>query len=402
VIYKNLGQYGRSAEALRHSVALKSGKTAVGQAWTNLGNLAFARGRLDEARRYFTKALRAFQSKGDRVNQALVQGNLSVLARVQGDLERAMDMLQRSLSLKRLVGDRRGEAMSLVSLGNIHSDQDRLGQALDCYRAALRINAEIPQKGLGMLAFRNMGLVFRGLAQYRQALDSLGQALALADEAGDRESRQMIINGMADVHLCLGDMAQARKLYAEAVRMAMPPSVNNRFILALSQTAFHLENSELRKARKMIRKAYLNARAVRSKYMASIVSQLSAELWLEQGRPREAIKALGRVRRRLPGRNGSHQGQFNLLAGRAAMELGRPDQAHRQLKLAREIYRSLGMRLQEGISGYWLGMMHRRSGQTAEASNRLEEAFAIFEAIEAGAWKERAQGELKKLTAEAP
>lgn len=402
VIYKNLGQYGRSAEALRHSVALKSGKTAVGQAWTNLGNLAFARGRLDEARRYFTKALRAFQSKGDRVNQALVQGNLSVLARVQGDLERAMDMLQRSLSLKRLVGDRRGEAMSMVSLGNIHSDQDRLGQALDCYRAALRINAEIPQKGLGMLAFRNMGLVFRGLAQYRQALDSLGQALALADEAGDRESRQMIINGMADVHLCLGEMAQARKLYAEAVRMAPPPSVNNRFLLALSQTAFHLEAGELRKARKMIRKSYLNARAVRSKYMASIVTQLSAELWLEQGRPREAIKALGRVRRSLPGRNGSHQGQFNLLAGRAAMDLGRPDQAHRQLKLAREIYRSLGMRLQEGISGYWLGMMHRRSGQAAEASNRLEEAFAIFEAIEAGAWKERAQGELKKLAAEAP
>lgn len=399
VIYKNLGQYGRSAESLRRSISLKSGKISTGQAWTNLGNLAFARGRLDESRRYFGKALKAFQSRGDRINQALVQGNLSVLARVQGDTSRAMDLLQRSLSLKRLVGDRRGEAISLVSLGNIHSDLDQLSQALDCYLAALKINAEVPQKGLGMLALRNMGLVYRGTAQYQKALESLKQALALADEAGDRESRQLILNGMGDVHLCLGDLGQARRLFAEAARCASSPSITNRFLLAISLTACHMEAGELRKARQAIRKAYRDSRTIRSKFMASMVVQLSAELWLEQGSPREALKALGRIRKLFSSRHGSHQGQLNLLSGRAAMEMGRHDQALRQLKLAREIFRSLGMRLQEGIGSYWLGMLQARSGQASSPPNHLEEAFATFDAIGAGAWRDRAQLELKKKPA---
>lgn len=402
VIYRNLGQYGRSAECLRRSISLKSGKASTGQAWTNLGNLAFSRGRLDEARRYFARALKAFQARNDRVNQALVQGNLSVLARVQGNMPRAMTLLQRSLSLKRLVGDRRGEALGLVSLGNIHTDQDQFSQALESYRAALKINAEVPQKGLGMLAARNMGLVYRGLAQYAKAMDSLRQALAMADEAGDRESRQLILNGMGDVQLCQGDLTQSRKHFDEAARCAVSPNLPSRYLLAVSLTAYHLEAGELRKARQAIRKAYGHSRTIRSKFMSSMVSQLSAELWLEQGRPREAMRELRKTRRFLPGRHGSHQGQYNLLAGRAAMMLERHDQAHRLIKLAREIFRSLGMRLQEGISGFWLGMVQARSGQEAAASNHLEEAYAIFESIGAAAWRDRAQAQLKRLRPAGP
>ncbi len=399
VVYRNLGQYGRSAECLKRAVSLKTGKGSTGQAWTNLGNLAFTRGRLDESRRYFSRALKAFQSRNDRINQALVQGNLSVLARVQGDMSRAMDLLQRSLSLKRLVGDRRGEALSLVSLGNIHTDQDQFAQALESYRAAMNINAEVPQKGLGMLAARNIGLVYRGIAQYRKALESLQQAMDMANEAGDKESRQLILNGMGDVHLCLGDMAQARKHFAEAARCAVSPNLPSHFLLAVSLTAYHLEAGELRKARQAIRKAYGHSRTIRSKFMSSMVSHLAAELWLEQGRPREAIKELAKTRRFLPGRHGSHQGQYNLLAGRAEMMLGRHDQANRLLKLAREIFRSLNMRLQEGICSYWLGILQRSSGQESEAHDHLEEAYAVFEAIEAGAWREKAHSQLKKLQA---
>jgi diguanylate cyclase (GGDEF)-like protein len=397
VIYRNLGQYGRSAECLRRSVSLKTGTGSTGQAWTNLGNLAFSRGRLDEAKRYFDKALKAFQARNDRVNQALVQGNLSVLARVKGDMPRAIDLLQRSLSLKRLVGDRRGEALSLVSLGNIHTDQDQFAQALECYRAALKINAEVPQKGLGILASRNLGLVYRGLAQYRKALESLQQAMAMADEAGDRECRQLILNGLGDVHLCLGDLAQAKRCFIEAARCSASPNLPSQYLLAVSLTAYHLEAGELGKARRAIRKAYRYSKTIRSKFMATMVSQLSAELWLEQGRPREAMKELAKTKKFLTDRHGSHQGQFNLLAGRAEMMQGRRDQAHRLLKLAREIFRSLGMRLQEGISNYWLGLLQAGSGQTAEAAVCLEEAFAVFETIESGIWKDKAQRELKKL-----
>jgi diguanylate cyclase (GGDEF)-like protein len=397
VIYRNLGQYGRSAESLRHSVSLKTGTGSTGQAWTNLGNLAFSRGRLDEARRYFARALKVFQARGDRVNQALVQGNLSVLARVQGDMPRAMDLLQRSLSLKRLVGDRRGEALSLVSLGNIHTDQDQFAQALECYRTAVKINAEVPQKGLGMLAARNMGLVYRGLGQFNKAMECMQQALALAEEAGDRESRQLILNAMGDVHLNLGHLAQARQSFAAAARSTIAPNLPSQYLLAISLTTYHLEAGELGKARKAIRKAYRHCKTIHSKFMACLVSQLSAELWLEQGRPREAWRELGKTKKFLPARQGSHQGQYNLLAGRAEMMLGRCDQAHRLMKLAREIFRSLGMRLQEGMANHWLGVLQSLCGQRESSAGFLEEAFAIFESIEAGLWKERAQRELKKL-----
>ncbi len=399
VIYRYLGQYGRSAAVLKHSVSLKVGRFQTGQAWTNLGNLAFSRGRLDEAKRYFDKALKSFQASGDRIDQALVQGNLSILYRVKGNLAKAQDLLQRSLNLKRLVGDRRGEAQSLLSLGNIYSDQDRFLQAIESYRSALKINAEVPQKGLGILALRNMGLIYREIGQYPRALECLQQSLALAEEAGDRESRQLILNGIGDVLLSMGDLAQARKRYAEAARCAVLPNIPAQFMLAASLTAYFLESGELRQARRQVKKAYRFSRTIRSKYLASLVSVLSAELWLRQGRPREALKEVAKIERLLPGNRGSYYGQANLLAGRAQTMLEHYEKAQRTLKLAKDVFHNLGIRPQEGVAAYYLGLLKSAVGQKELAQAMLEEAYAIFENLGAKAWQNRAQQELRRIEA---
>lgn len=395
-IYRYLGQYRRSGSALHKSLALKGNAGARGQTWVNLGNLYFCQGRVKEARVYFLKALRLFVRKHDRLNQALVLGNLSVAARIQGQTDRALELIQQALNIKKLVGDRKGEALSLLSLGNIYADQDKYQKALECFQAAQSINAEIPQRGLDLMIARNTALLYLSLSLYERAIRSMEHALVLAEETGDRESRQIAFNSLGDIYLCQGDLDRAWEYFRKASAGYLSPNPQTQFMLSSSRIYYYLESDQLKKARGEVRKVFALSRRVRSKAMASIYRQIAAELWLKQGRPKDAQRELSRIPRIMGPGYSSHIGYYHLLWGRAEQMRRSRDSAQRHLRLARDIFRSLGMKMQEGQSLYWLGQSLLENGEEDRGRSFLDESRQIFESIGAKLWQERAEERLKK------
>lgn len=393
-VYRYLGQYRRSNSALRKSLSLKCGAGPRAQTWVNLGNLHFSQGRVEEARNYFLKALRLFVRRNDRLNQALVLGNLSVAARILGQTDKAMELIQQALNIKRLVGDRKGEAISLISLGNVYAEQDKYAKALECFQSAQAINAEVPQRGLDLMIARNTGLLHLSLSSYNKALRSMEQALSLAEESGDRESRQIALNSLGDIHLCQGELEKARDFLQKARAGYLSPNPQTRFMLSASKLYYYLESDQLQKARKEVRKIYSLSRIVKSKSMASIYRQIAAELWLKQGRPKEAQRELIRIPRIMGQGYSSHLGYYHLLWGRAEQLRGSWDVAQRHLRLARDIFRSLGMRMQEGQSLYWLGLASLKNGEGDGGRSFLSEAQKIFEDIGARLWQQRAEAQM--------
>jgi len=205
------------------------------------------------------------------------------------------------------------------------------------------------------------------------------------------------LNGIGDVLLLLGDFPQARDRYLEAARSSVLPNIPSQFMLAASLTNYFLETGELRKARRSIKRAYRYSKTIRSKYLSSLVSQLSAELWLCQGRPREALKEVAKIEKLLSGNRGSHYGHANLLAGRAEMMLEHYEKANRTLRLAKDVFHNLGIRLHEAIATYWLGILKSAVSQSELGHSLLEESYTIFVNLGARAWMGRAQKEMRKL-----
>ena len=152
-------------------------------ACVNLGSVAWATGRLEEAQHLFERAQRLYVLVGDRGGQAKAVGSRALIAREQGDLGGATRLFGDALDLSRAIGDDWGAANSLANLGQVLlAARDRAGAAA-AFREAL-----LKRRALGDIL--HMPECFEGLAalaadrQPRRAARLLGAAGALRERLG--------------------------------------------------------------------------------------------------------------------------------------------------------------------------------------------------------------------------
>ena len=149
-------------------------------AYVNIGSVAWATGRLEDARQLFERAQRLYVSVGDRGGQANALGSRALIAREQGNLEVAARLFREALDVFRAIGDEWGAANSLANLGQVMlAAQDPAGAAA-AFREALQL-----RRALGNIL--DIAECFEGLAalaadrQPRQAARLLGAAAVLRD-----------------------------------------------------------------------------------------------------------------------------------------------------------------------------------------------------------------------------
>jgi tetratricopeptide (TPR) repeat protein len=180
---------------------------AMLRARNNLGAVALASGRLNEAGLHLQRAMFLNRVVRDQAQAAHIAGNLADLAYQQGELEKAGQLWKQAVDLARPEPGRAGLSLHLANLGAFERRQGRLRQAEAVLQEALGVAEKQgePQAGIHL----QLGLL-------RQAQGLLGEAEKRLDTALDMDRQTANPGGIAADLTALGGLELERRRYAQA------------------------------------------------------------------------------------------------------------------------------------------------------------------------------------------
>ena len=143
--------------------------------------------------------------------QANAYNSAGIMARTCGLYAEATRLHGVALILRRDQGERRGEAIALNNLAVVARDQGDLSMVEHYCRESMSIAREIGDKNLEGLGLMHLGTALRGQDQASAAEETFRQSFSIFSELGDKRV-------LANLHNCLGELAQAKADWAEAQR----------------------------------------------------------------------------------------------------------------------------------------------------------------------------------------
>ena len=135
-------------------------------AYHQLGIVAQARGRLDDAEDWYRQSLTIKEELGNRPGMASTYHQLGIVAQARGRLDDAEDWYRQSLTINEELGNRPGMASTYHQLGIVAQARGRLDDAEDWYRQSLTINEELGNRPGMASTYHQLGIV----AQHRGRL----------------------------------------------------------------------------------------------------------------------------------------------------------------------------------------------------------------------------------------
>ena len=253
---------GRLADALEHveyacsafTVLAEPGRSAV--AANFLGWTCLSLGRLDEARRWFEKALALNSGLGARLRMAQNYQNLAIVCYKQGEYSTAVELLELELSVVderpdmiararialgnvlRLQGEweaarrqltrahtvaaesglAREQALALEFLGDVHRDEGKPAEARRYYERGMAVaHALAPRGDLVMELRRREGECLDLEGRHEDALAVLNNARELCAEVGDTFETAVTLRCLAVNAANLGRWPLAARLLDESL-----------------------------------------------------------------------------------------------------------------------------------------------------------------------------------------
>ncbi len=205
----DIGRLDAAERAYREILAMLQAKPTSQQhrylaiTYHNLGNVAYLRGRLDEAADWYARSLAIKEELGDRPGMASSHHQLGMVAQERRRLDEAADWYARSLAIAEELGDRPGMASSYHELGTVAQARGRLDEAADWYARSLAIREELGDRPGMTIAYHQLGSVAYLRGRLDAAADWYARSLAISEELGDRPK-------MAFIYGQLGLLAEAR------------------------------------------------------------------------------------------------------------------------------------------------------------------------------------------------
>jgi len=149
----------------------------------NLGGIGWGymeQGKLVEAKKYFSKGLKAARSFGDKLLEGWHKYNLAVAFYRSKDVEKAEVKCRQALQIFECLGALLYIAMAIHLLGSILLKRGNYEKALEYYERAMRLQRKLGRIDKVALILANKGLAFEKKAEYDQAIECYSQGLKIA------------------------------------------------------------------------------------------------------------------------------------------------------------------------------------------------------------------------------
>lgn len=376
------GQLDSAVAAYQRAAALA---TAVGDRRTALNalgamaNVLRDRGDLAGARALYQETSRLREGIGDVRGLIADQVNTGILAVEVGDLDGAARAYREALDRSTALGLDEPAAASHVNLGQLAALVGDFPQAEHEYAAALAIYRRLEHRSDEALVIRSLGLMEARRGDYRAARRRLLESLAIARRSGPRSAVVAAHLDLAAIAVAIGQPDEARRRVdtATAIALRAPADLALRAEAALAQA--DMEAAFNRQA--AADRAYLRAEQL---FLRTGNEAGRARAWAGRGyllladdAPGEAIPLLERAARtqeRVSDQRAAALTRLDLAA--ALAQAGRPDDATRMGRAARDTLAALGDAAGEAAALGLLADLDLAAGHPAQAELLYRDALA--------------------------
>lgn len=211
---------GREADArAAYQQALAINQSLGADTTTNLNNLALLDIDGAEGLKKLEQALALTQASGNRLNQAIVLGNMADIYAGQGDYSRSIQLRQQVLAIYQDLGARASEIAGLISLGSSYHDLGQYDQALAFHQQALDLSRAVGQRSKEALALGNLARVYLWRGEFAQAEVLYQQGLALAREIGEVNTEAAFLDALGRTYERWGEDDRAIATYQQALEL---------------------------------------------------------------------------------------------------------------------------------------------------------------------------------------
>jgi adenylate cyclase len=295
--YEAVGDYAKAQARIEQALHIyQEHADTQGQArcLAQLGLIARRQGNYEQAREWYTQALRVLGDQGaverGPVFVEIVSG-LGTAYRQQANFEEARRCYQQALEISRLSGNRQGEAQALNDLGGMAFYQRDLDGAQQYHRAALKIRRAIGDRAREGTSLYNLALALSEGGDYAQADDYLKAALTLQQTTGNRWEEVNVRIGLGILHHQLGNFAVAQDYLQQGLKLTQTigDEAGEAYILAnLGLVA--RDQQRLAEAAELFSRGLVLAQAQADPYITSYFLSHLAIVNLQRANPAQAIE----------------------------------------------------------------------------------------------------------------
>ena len=148
-----------------------------------------------------------------------------------GGFDEAGVMLDRALRMFESLGDRTGQAHILAQRGHLLRSRGDPAAATECFRSAADLRAEIPDQRGTAIALTGVALAEAALGDGQRARALGREACRMLDRSGDLPGHAGALNNLAVAEVLTGRPGQAIGLVEQALALRATPSVGWQYML---------------------------------------------------------------------------------------------------------------------------------------------------------------------------
>lgn len=304
------------------------------------GEIEEAAWRLDEAQRYYRKAVELGRKPRDRRSEGLALRRLGRIARTRGDLPEALRLYHAGFEVSEAARDGEGMVVGCLGIGNVYVDQGEWRKAREWYLQGVETLEDRAAPEFLHLC-NALSVVERRLDRFDASEEWLARGEAEAERTEDGGARAYLRHGRAKLFLARGALVEAERVLRELLETDADPVARMSALINLAeplQLQGRLDEAEgaLREAEGLA----LRFRAVR--HLPHVYEQLG-KLAAARRDPDGFLffeQALDLIREhRLPiAQHATLQHAYGLFEA----ELGSTDAALARFRIARDQFRSIG------------------------------------------------------------
>ncbi len=268
----------RSAQEQSEKFAIQSSQS---HALDRRGRELYRNGEFAAAAIAWQQAAIAYQTQGDRLNQAMALSNLSLAYQQLGQWSKATQAITASLDLLKTEGDqgRSVLAQALNTQGGLQLALGQSEQALETWQQAENVYAQTEDRSGIIRSQINQAQALQALGLYRRALKTLTQVNQAWETQPDSPLKTVGLRSLGNILRLVGDLDQSRQTLEQSLAIAQQlPSKEDveAALFSLGNTARAKGNSQA------ALEFYQQAAAVTTSTSTQIQTQLAQlSLWLE-------------------------------------------------------------------------------------------------------------------------
>jgi DNA-binding NtrC family response regulator/tetratricopeptide (TPR) repeat protein len=395
--------------------------------WRLHGRVAVARGEPSRGIAFLTRALKQAQRAHDSRAIGLAHYELGLCYRQVGDAAIVREHIAGAASGLHAAGDRRHLAMVHSLSGVTLAQEGRLDEAMAALRHAERLALMVQASDVLATVYGNQANVALMQHRHDQALALVERSVELQEQAGTPHGLGAALASLGQICVRVGNLKRAEEALHRALDVRSPMQFMRETTGAVFDTLaqIHLIRGEHDAASRCLQKAqeaYGDSNAHASRWYQWSLRVLEARLALRRGEPVlalalasdvsasaeapdgyvlqaeliavESLLAAGRAdesRARLdviaarvqPGGMSGVWGEYLRLRGRLHAAGGKLTEAYHDFGQSVSVFDVLGERYQAGLSYLELGRLSASAGARSRATQYLENAASLFEAVSA-------------------